>query len=447
MRSKVFMIGIDVELTETIVLELQIFSQCYAGSEWLKASKNFQKIIQNNLPERGFLCSADSKEQQFYFQKTSISPDLDILNIGIESMAYFKWLFYAFCQLHSELKPYVPQTHVLTLSSLDSIPIQQLRTTPLFKPIHLTLGQGVRLISPDELKDSEKLHQTLQHCQIKPPQPQFLAHFPFLMQQFLGFDKQITRVFALVIVDPDTGKIRIAIDQKNSYRSRLKNSQNNFETKNKEYVTQAVTDAEKERLRNFIQLFFRRLFITYGFTNFRYWQILARTYIDHHHSLIPSARLGVISQFCWAVVQQQRYTANKLSLYQCFVLEGFLRCYTERGDSRRFKSIEPSLVNALKLLFHFNIFKYRNEKNYHANEVLKAMTKACKLNSSEKEKILPWIKPKVHLGSLIEARPPKKIEQLAYNCLFSFLTPTEIDNVALVNKDHLNHVASYCRII
>ena len=309
------------------------------------------------------------------------------------------------------------------------------------------MGKGVKLISAEELEDKDKLFYALGNSPIAPSKEGFLAHFPFLMQQFLK-DSEINRVFALVIVDRQTGEIQVAIDQKNSYGSRLKAKTNNFESeKNKEYFSRPVTNSERNQLGKFIQLFFKRLLNSYALTHFKYWEILAKKYIDESDSLSPVNRLWLITHFAWAAVHQQRFTENKLSLYQCFILEGFLRCYVARGDSIRFQFITPVLANAMRSIINYNIIDYMRENyQYRANEVLKVFMSVCASEDQDFTVIQPVIESHTHLGGLLEVRPHKKVWQQIYNCIFSFLPSPEIDKIALLDKDHLNYVAGSCRI-
>ncbi len=365
-----------------------------------------------------------------------------MVNLGLHSFSNMKWLFYAYCQQHDELKAYIPRTNILSLSGLQAYPIEELKSTSLFKPADMSGGAGIQLLSTEEMSDYDKLNNRLKTCLItQESYAQLKPYYPFVMQEFLGDDIKVIRVYALVIADTTTNEIKVAVDAKNSFRGVKEEKENNFEISNKQYTTEEITKNEKQQVIKFLHDFFHRLGTTYNFTGFRYWEILAKHYIANHLVLTRSQRLLLISKFSIAVNQHQRFTQNMLSFYQCLLLEGFVKCLAASGDAQRFDNcVNGMLKNSFALIYMQN-FRLYKKHNYRLANVLCNFGNLLAKGHPDKKGFM-----QVRISKLPEIQPIAlyRTQRNRLYGFFDYLTTQDLENVCLTSKQHLNEVATWC---
>ena len=455
MKQALYLIGLDVIFHEdqVSILEIQQINDCTQNEITIKSSLNLIQVIQKNYPDLKIVHQPGAGNPDDYARKASLHPTSGMINVGIESFSVAKWLFYSFCGLHSELNHYIPKTTVLTLDSLKALPIEELKTTPLFKPADQSRGKGVRLFTADETKNFQNLNHSLNSCFIvNSPLSPFRRHYPFILQKFLGHNLVVTRVFALVIVDMISKKIQISIDGKNSFRETLieEKKYDCFELANKNFQSQALSAIEKQPLKKFLRAFFHRLLDFYSMTEYRYWEILAKQYINSYDILTQAQRQLLLSKLSLAFSQQQRFTQNKLSFYQCLILEGFIKCFLANNDAKIFRnSLNAFLINGIGILCKCNFDRYADHKNYRLTEGVRAFAELClsdpgnqnllKAGKSILEQLNP---PGIPVITPIQITSSEKRRD--FNRFFDMLTKKDIDNLILVSKTSLNSVAAGC---
>ena len=241
MRYRIFIIGLDAvfsdeensERKKLKVLEMQTIESCTAGPVHQKAVKRLTLAIKNNYPQLKLEMpkfDEDSKWYDNYAKIASLEKTEGMINIGLDPFSVGKWYFYSFCNQHSELKKYIPETNILSLSGLESYGINELKKTPLFKPADMSNGIGVQLISKTKMKNLKVLREKLETCSITQGWTALVNDFyPFILQEFLGHNIEVTRIYAAVVFDSVQNQFKFFIDEKNSFRCiKVEKEKNDF---------------------------------------------------------------------------------------------------------------------------------------------------------------------------------------------------------------------------
>ncbi len=113
---------------------MQTIESCTAGPVHQKAVKRLTLAIKNNYPQLKLEMpkfDEDSKWYDNYAKIASLEKTEGMINIGLDPFSVGKWYFYSFCNQHSELKKYIPETNILSLSGLESYGINELKKNSL----------------------------------------------------------------------------------------------------------------------------------------------------------------------------------------------------------------------------------------------------------------------------------------------------------------------------
>lgn len=302
----------------------------------------------------------------------------NIPNRGIEGLCRMKWLFYSICNSHQTLRKYLPKTFIATLASLsDAFDISKLRTEEfLFKPADMAGGNGIMKL-PQSLKTNEQLKEYLENkSSLKTVDGRFKTHVPFILQNYHhtnGLSNPVIRIYAAVVVDA-TGSIStvfVSIDEKAAYQHiRIKQDPNDFTLHNNKHVPCQIADI-KDQLQEFLSAFFNTILMGQRRITYRQWEILAKHYIRSYQTMTEGQRLLTISQVAMAINNEQRFTENRLTHYQCFILDAFLECYT-KGDAQICANTGLAFLvtNAFAVLAQRNLALYTQEAHYPLHNII-----------------------------------------------------------------------------
>ncbi len=467
MRYKIFVIGLDIVFNndqkydaEGIkVLEMQTIYSCCEGPNSINAFHNFTSLVKNKykgvqfqIPELGktekeyaeYARDISRKHQEILEdpdldESSSINPNEALVNLGLESFSRGKWLFYSFCNQHPELKDFIPETKIASLAGLKSYNLEELKRTPLFKPADASEGLGVRLISSSEMKNFEIFKKTLNDCSIT--DSLVLKNFyPFVLQEYLGDTIEVTRIYALIVVDTSLDQYFIHVDSKNSFRlEKIDKDKNDFRTNsNKTSYRQTISEDEKKQVVGFLKKFFHRLYTTYDFVNYRYWEILAKQYISGHKVLTEPQRLLLFSQFSLAVSQLQRFTNTKICDHQCLLLIEFIRYLSKSGDAKRYaECINVAVKNAFSNLCFYNFLPF-SDQPYLLAKVLWLFGSILESTTPEKKSFM-----NIELLPLPTLTPAPSKYKSKYKYFLDFLSGGERKNYAIASKRSLSQVKTF----
>jgi hypothetical protein len=280
-----------------------------------------------------------------------------LLNRGLAPLLEFKGLFNAFCNTNKKLKTYVPPTQLITLSTLGTIDLEKLQAQrTLFKPFAMAKGKGISLL-PESFTSEEQLQaylkKTVIHSNaiVNDPSVRVLKagssegelypHQVFLLQNYLHQGPKsepkslpTIRIYASVIWDHAQKKLIIKIVSAAAYQHiRIdQDKDNDFTLENNRHIPYEVKKSEEIQLTVFLSDFFRTLIAGQHKINYRVWEQLAKQYIKEHQVLGAEARLNILAQFVNALHLEQKYLGNRLSHYQCFILNRFFECYKSKDD-------------------------------------------------------------------------------------------------------------------
>jgi hypothetical protein len=399
--------------------------------------------------------NGDNKQIDAFAQQASISGLKNTIpNRGIEPLCRFKSHFYALCNEYPKLKNYIPETFIGTLATLKvAFKLDKLKENPyLFKPADMTGGLGIHQL-PSSLNDYNSLEQFLKN-KIVTPQNMFKQHSLFMLQKYLfhgeknkPVSKPVIRLYAAVVVNFTGGKpeLTIIIDSNTAYQhKRIEQNAYDFTLINNTHSVCDISALEID-IKNFLNELFTTLAAGQQKITHKMWEKAAKEYIQKHALMQTEQRLLVLSKFALFLLQEQRFTNNKLSHYQCFLLQALLECYKERDAELYANSdFRGFLTNSMIMLIRQNLIPYVEDelyplhtvcRDYHAINTKLGINKSI-ANSLEIEapfgrcKTVPRIQP----------------SNISSSSFFNYLTASDLTNYAAVCKTHLNHVAAYARL-
>lgn len=315
------------------------------------------------------------------------------LNRGIEPLLRNKWLFYAICNAHKILKPYIPPTTIATLNTLGSSinPEELMQERLIFKPSNSSGGKGVAVL-PASFATEDEFNTHLSELVAKGTQDReirskilgegFEQNQVFLLQKYLHSGSKskpistpVIRIYAFVLWDNTTKKLLISIDNKAAYQHIRKDQEKNgdFTLENNDHLIYRISEEEVEQLRKFLKDFFTTLLCRQNRIHYQHWEYLAKQYIKENHSLNDERRLSILSQFVDALYWERRHTSNRLSHYQCFLLNRFVECYKAKDfDKYRETQFVQTMQAAFNLMLGYNFQPYRDERYYPLQNVAKS---------------------------------------------------------------------------
>lgn len=283
-------------------------------------------------------------------------------NRGIEALCAGKWLFYEFCNAHPHLKAYIPTSRLLTLNTLSSkFNLKELeKQRLLFKPRGGTKGEGIELL-PESFGSEEEFTAYLTALTKKDattnnrPQERsqlfgdnFYENQGIILQDYIHtgtvskpISAPVIRIYAAVVWDYATKKLLISVDNGAAYQHARIDQQKNddFTLDNNQHTAFKMkkNDACYLQLREFLTDFFTTMIAGQSKIHYRHWEVLAKQYIKAHHQQSTKNSMAVITHFAEALYAEQLYYTNRLSHYQCFLLQSFIKCYIKGGDVSRYK--------------------------------------------------------------------------------------------------------------
>ncbi|MEO8402253.1 MAG: hypothetical protein ABI597_10765 [Gammaproteobacteria bacterium] len=373
-----------------------------------------------------------------------------LVNRGIEAKARAKWLFYATCNENPTLRNYIPRTIIATLNTVDTVfKVEELQNKRfIFKPGDMSRGDGIVLI-PETLDSQGKLLEHLTAACLALPVKDHFKNRPFLIQEYLHDgsascpkSKPVIRVYAAVVWDHSKSKLFISIDTQAAYQHvRINQAGSDFTLSNNKHEPCNI-EGIKSQVNNFLRDFFTFVIAQQVKITHRSWENLAKKYIRDHRNMTDEERLMVLSQFAMAVSQEQRFTENRLSHYQCFVLEEFVECYKARDAKLSVDNgLAQFITNAFGLLAKYNLFPYASEKNYPLHSVIKSYEKI--VISTLPERFAQGFQ--FAMKVVKDQKSTKPYLMGAGITFFDYLAREDIDALSATSSGCLSLVAGYAR--
>lgn len=381
-----------------------------------------------------------------YTRKTSSYKGKTVMiNRGIKPMCDMKWLFYSFCNNHSNLRKYIPDTQIVTLETLAVGFKEKPDKNYLLKPRDWSEGQGVMQI-PRGLSITTLRHY-LATSSFLPKEKPWANNKPFVIQEYLTNNedesKLVIRVYAAVTVSAasdNTSRLTIHIASKAaSGHVRIKQDPNDFTINNNKHNRCDISDVVN-KIENFLNDFFNTALNKQKKINYKEWEFLAKKYIRNHNEMKPAERKLLLSQFIMALLQEQRFTRNKLSCYECFILDKFLQCYKAQ-DFELYQNNKEFLEyfhNSIVMLTRMNLIPFVNTDNeYYLNKVISSY---CDILTQ-----VPTIKS--YCDSLKkdtkDVTPVEPSESDILNRVFGYLNKEDLESLCNTSPNLRQLVAGY----
>lgn len=472
MPAEIYLIGIDLIIDENKqikVLELQnIYESNNARAYQLTLRNPVQHLkesIKKTLPDLKMEEPDSNNTDELARKASHAGSENTIPNRGIEALLRMKWLFYSICNETPQLKKYIPNTIVATLKTLDSVfPIsEQNDKLFLFKPAEFACGNGIVLL-PQKMKTQNELKSFVenQSCLEEKTLPELKWHRPFLIQEYLydesssgPVSRPVIRVYAALVWDTskEKPKLSIAIDVLSAYRHiRKQQKPDDFTLANNIHERCDITGI-KSQITIFLRDFFRYILLEQRKVSYKYWEISLKRYIENSGVLDSQQRLLLISKIAMAMMMEQRFTENRLSYYQCFLLERFIEIYKDRDAvESNLNRMEKCLTNAMKVIIKQNLLSYVKDENYYLHKVVRnyfGILPESEIEAENKFKIAVMNKFKdvkrVESGggkaSIFDYAKGMK-RRVSF---FDYCNHEEIDAFSAVSKGSLGVVAGYAR--
>jgi len=450
---KIYLIGLDllIDDNEKIkILEIQDLhrSNLQRAEELtgLKPQERLITSIKKTYPDLKIKqITAETIDQ--FARIASIAKSNDTIpNQGLEAIFGMKWIFYGICNENPRLTSFIPETHIETLETVDTtFDLRNLHEHLfLIKPSHMARGEGISLLPQLDSGASLKAHIVKQDF-LKHHNSDFSPHEAFIIQKYCysgpqskPISKPVIRVYAAVILEGSN--LKISIDSKAAYQHiRIMQSENDFTLENNNHVPCDIEHL-KGQIQHFLKSFFQEMLGGQSKLNFRYWEILAKKYIRHADQLNKAQRTRLIGHFALALLQEQRFTQNKLSHYQCFLLEAFLERFQKEDAAHNIENkLIHFLLNAFLMVAQQNLQPYIDDIRYPLHSVMDILHRLL-----EKTDLMTAMQMK----QFTQHKPIKSISPRLFDKTGSFMdfcTKEDLEALSKTSKTHLSLVAGYAR--
>jgi hypothetical protein len=366
-------------------------------------------------------------------------------NRGIESQILFKWFFNAICNENSALRKFVPETTIATLASVEAVfEIEKLQAaTYLFKPYGKCGGVGVKKIPP--VPSFGELKHWLNY-QIEHPQEPIFTHTPFLLQKYLErVDNNIKkplpviRIFVAVAWDYQRRELSIYPATELAYEhNRIHDNDNDFTLGNNTHNT-CQANHLKQLIAGFFKHFFSYLLAGRSKVTYKYWEVVAKRYIQNHKKMPASVRMHLLGIFVVALALEQEFTNNRLTHYQCFILQALLECYQKSDMQAALQNqLAQIMVDGFLVLLNHNLNSYATDLRYPLHTVLMDFHKIHDLRGCP-ARFFPMIKKIQNVPTVSFFKTSRGPTYLDY------CDRQDINDFSATSRDNLKKVATYAR--
>lgn len=494
---EVYLLGIDcvIKDNEVKILEMQnMFDSHTKRARELTGKNPGERLLYQILkkypsltmltPQRFSSTVEYSHHVSKITQESPAAATTLFFNRGIEALCAGKWLFYEFCKAHPHLKAYIPNSRLLTLNTLkDEFDLNELKKQRLlFKPVGGSKGEGIKLL-PETFKSDKELEAYLTDQTIKSTDKfdersklfgeDFYKNQGFILQDYIytgpaskPISVPVIRVYAAVVWDFASKQLLISMDHGAAYQHTRINQQkdNDFTLDNNQHIPfkMLTEDACYQQLHKFLKDFFSTIIASQSTVHYRHWEGLAKQYIKNHQQQSSKDNMALITHFAEALYQEQLYSTRRLSHYQCFLLQNFIKCYINGKDIEQYKNNQLSqlLTQAYLLVARTSLVPYLDEEKYPLHEVFARLIDFVSIGVTEtvrasfietihslnlkQAKDLYLTMRRVEKESGLEQKPdnPPSINENSY-CFFDYLAHEDISSYSAVSKRHLSRVDNY----